>query len=147
MKKFELERVFVIDSGHRLMHHDGKCHNLHGHTYKIEVKLDGEQLGAGEMLIDFAIIKNVFKTWLDEHLDHGMILNSADTEVIELCQKNGWKHFTMHGEPTAENLSDLLFLTFMRLLDDTVQQDLCRVASVRVWETPNCCASRNRLSQ
>ena len=55
--------------GHRLLEHPGKCANLHGHTARVDVMLQSEELNSLGMVRDFSDVREVVKSWLDEHLD------------------------------------------------------------------------------
>ncbi|HBH50830.1 MAG TPA: 6-pyruvoyl tetrahydrobiopterin synthase, partial [Planctomycetaceae bacterium] len=64
--------------GHRLLNYEGKCRNLHGHNGRLEILLVGEKLDSRGMLLDFGDIKRLLKTWIDDHLDHKMLLCRED---------------------------------------------------------------------
>ncbi|MBI3999869.1 MAG: 6-carboxytetrahydropterin synthase, partial [Candidatus Omnitrophica bacterium] len=60
--------------GHRLMDYDGACRHLHGHNGKVEVELEREKLDERGMVVDFSEIRSVIKNWIDQTLDHTMLL-------------------------------------------------------------------------
>ena len=60
------------------------------------------------MVLDFSDIKRVVQTWIDENLDHRMILNQADP-VVPLLQEIGEPLYLVDANPTAENISELIF--------------------------------------
>jgi len=124
-------RVIEFDAAHRVMEHESKCRNLHGHRYKIELTVAGELDSLGRV-IDFGVMKSVFGGWVDQNLDHGCILFDADEDVAKLCEENGWRFFLMDSNPTAENLAELLFEKAKELLPDLT------VVRLRLYETPNC---------
>jgi 6-pyruvoyltetrahydropterin/6-carboxytetrahydropterin synthase len=135
----EVSRKVEIDTGHRLYHHDWKCKNPHGHRYKIELTVGG--LVNEEMMIaDFGKLKDLMWDVLDEDIDHGMLLNEKDEEFIQLCQEKGWRHRTMKGDPTVENIADWLFDQFEEKANDEMEMYRARwrILSLKVWETPNC---------
>jgi 6-pyruvoyltetrahydropterin/6-carboxytetrahydropterin synthase len=95
------------------------------------VTLQGPELDQLGMLWDFAKIKQTLGQWIDDHLDHKMILNRADPLVGPL-QAGGEPIFVMDENPTAENIARLIF---------RVARDLgLPVVSVKLWETPDCSA-------
>lgn len=81
---FELRKTFTFEASHRLLHHDGKCANLHGHSYKLTVELFGDHLqraGAEtNMLIDFQNVSSSVKKLVKSHLDHRHLNESLDTD-------------------------------------------------------------------
>lgn len=128
-------RKIEFDAGHRLVGHESKCRNLHGHRYVAEIEVGAEDLDEVGRVIDFGVVKQLVGGWVDEHWDHGMLINVEDKELVELCRKSGWKHYVMCSEPTAENLVVDLFARAVRELPLYV-----KVLSVRLYETPNCWA-------
>ena len=69
---FKISKEFSFDMAHLLDGHDGKCQNLHGHTYKLQVEISGDLYESGAkkaMVIDFSDLKSIVKkTILDPHL-------------------------------------------------------------------------------
>ena len=75
---FEIAKEINFCYGHRLLNYDGKCRFFHGHNGKVEVRLQSDRLDAKGMVRDFGEIKQVLQTWLDQTLDHRMILHEKD---------------------------------------------------------------------
>lgn len=125
-------KLFKFDAGHRLMHHGGKCSNLHGHEYKLEISLKGEVDDTSGFVIDFSIIKKIVSPLID-YFDHAMVLNENDVEVINLCKKNSWKMFILPNEPTAENIG----LYFKKVVDKSLFDKGYKLepCTVKIWET------------
>ena len=128
-------RKLEFDSGHRLVNHEGKCAHPHGHRYVAEVTCEA-QLDKIGRVIDFSVIKRHVGTWIDDHLDHAMIINRADANLLQLHVDEGWRHFVMDVNPTAENLAELIYQKAAELLRDYP----IKVTHVRIYETPNCWA-------
>ncbi len=120
------------------MLHESKCRNLHGHRYVVELTVQAESLDSLGRVIDFSALKGIVGAWIDEQWDHGFIGHEDDTALVEMCRREGWKVYTIPGNPTAENMA--LYLREM------AQELLARadtgidVSSVRLYETPNCWA-------
>lgn len=114
--------------GHRLLNYDGKCRHLHGHNGQVDIELQGEKLDDRGMLTDFGEIKSVMKKWIDENLDHRMILRRDDPAVESLLDQNE-PLFLIDENPTAETLARLIF-------DETQRQGF-PVVRVVLWETPD----------
>ena len=62
-------REFYFDSAHYIRHYKGKCEQLHGHTYKLEIVIEGDVKKDG-MIVDFAKMKEIVETAVIEKLDH-----------------------------------------------------------------------------
>lgn len=138
-------RKVEIDTGHRLYHHDWKCQNPHGHRYKIELTIGG-LINSEKMVADFGDLKDLMWGVLDNDIDHGMLLNKKDEEFIELCEKKGWRHRVMDGDPTVENIADWLWDQFEEYADRDMEmyRTRWRIIEIKVWETPNCSVSIRR---
>lgn len=136
MAKHPVTRRLEFDAGHRLLGHESKCANYHGHRYVVEVTCtEDEVLDRIGRVIDFSVIKSVLGGWLDEHWDHGMLLQEGDP-MIRLCESEGTKHFVLVTPPTAEEMSAFLFILAANLL----RPHLVNVVKLRLYETPNCWA-------
>lgn len=142
----------AFDAGHRVMHQRFKCANLHGHTYIYELHLafaDVERIGYA---LDFSEVKRIACAWVDERLDHAMLANPRDIEIIELCRRSGWKLYEMQlggmdgdQNPTAENIAKEIWYAAHTLLVGPAN-DMLRVKEVRLWETPNCSVTATSAS-
>ena len=133
-----ITRKFEFDSGHRVMRHESKCRNIHGHRYVAEITVQSEELDELGRVVDFGVLKKVIGSWIDTYLDHCYIANPKDP-AISLLVTEDWKFYTMpqcRPNPTAENLAEELGVRSIELLDGTGLE----VYSVRLFETPNCWA-------
>lgn len=130
-----ITRRIEFDAAHRVMEHESKCRNLHGHRYAVEITCTGELDKLGR-IVDFSAIKERVGGWIDRELDHGTLLNLRDCDLIELCVANEWKHYVFAENPTAENIAEQLFHIATQLLEPLA----IKVTRVRVYETPNCWA-------
>lgn len=131
-------RRFTFDAGHRVYGHESKCASIHGHTYTVEVTVTSDDLDKIGRVIDFSVVKDVCGSWIDENLDHGMLLYAGDPLLKQWATGFGddqdHKYYLMDSNPTAENIAKLLFENFDRFL----YAYGVRVTKVVVWETPNC---------
>ncbi len=118
--------------GHRLLNYDGQCRHLHGHNARVEVDLVADTLDERGMVVDFSDMKRQIKTWIDENLDHRMLLNRQDP-ILPVLQERGEEHYVMDQNPTAENIARLIF--------EQVRARGLPVIEVRLWETPSSYAS------
>jgi len=129
---YRVTREIHFCYGHRLLDYDGKCRHLHGHNGKAVITLEAPELDSRGMLVDFSDIKNEVQLWIDENLDHNLLLRSDDP-ILPVLQAKGERVFVMDRNPTAENIAKLIF-------DRTIQSGL-PVVEVRLWETEHCHAA------
>ena len=118
--------------GHRLLNYDGKCRHLHGHNGKAVITLEAKQLDALGMVVDFSRLKRVVGGWIDEALDHKMLLH-RDDPVLAYLRAQGEPVFVMDVNPTAENIAKLIY--------DYAAAQGFPVVEVQLWETDACQAS------
>ena len=131
-------RRIRFNAGHRLLGHEGKCANFHGHNYVCDVFVSGTAVDDVGRLIDFAELKSLLKGWIDEHWDHGFVLSEADENGIAAIRMvEPTKYYLLPDNPTAENMARYL-------LESVCPQLLAPydVTAVRVdlWETEETCA-------
>lgn len=130
-----VSRSFTFDAAHMLDTHDGKCKNLHGHTYRLEVCVKGDLIKQGPkagMVIDFADLKSIVNAEIIDRLDHALLYdetNPQESELASLLQKWQRKTYAFSGRTTAENMS-------VHIYDKLVSVGLM-VDYVRLYETPS----------
>lgn len=129
---FQVSREIDFCYGHRLLNYEGKCRNLHGHNGRAVITIESEQLDHRGMVLDFSDIKKVVSTWIDDHLDHRMILHRDDPAVPFLKDLKEPLHL-IETNPTAENIA--------RLIYEFTQSQGFPVINVQLWETPHCYAT------
>jgi 6-pyruvoyltetrahydropterin/6-carboxytetrahydropterin synthase len=129
---FRVAREIDFCYGHRLLNYPGKCRHLHGHNGHAVVTFEGADLDPRGMVLDFTHIKQTINRWVDDHLDHRMLLH-RDDPIVPLLQQQEEPLFLMDVNPTAENIAKLIY-------DFAAEQGL-PVVEVRLWETPKCFAS------
>ena len=106
-----LIKEFAFDAAHNLIHYHGKCERLHGHTYKLVVKLKGTP-GPEDMVYDFTQLKTLVKEQVLVDFDHRYI-----NDFIE--------------QPTAENIAVYIW----NKLEPLVRTETARLYEIEVWET------------
>src|SRR2546423_14123790 len=97
---YRVTREITFCYGHRLLNYDGKCRHLHGHNGKAVLTFETTALDNLGMVLDFSQIKQVVSKWIDEHLDHRMVLHKDDPFLPFLRQHNE-PVFVMSVNPTA----------------------------------------------
>ncbi len=129
---YRVTREIEFCYGHRLLNYEGKCRHLHGHNGRAVVVLEAPALDARGMLVDFTDIKRHVQRWIDENLDHNLLLR-RDDPLLPLLQDRGERVFVMEANPTAENIARLIY-------EKTAEAGL-PVVEVILWETENCYAA------
>ena len=129
---FSVTREISFCYGHRLLDYSGKCRHLHGHNGRAVLTLEAPQLDALGMVMDFTRIKRVVSTWIDETLDHRMLLHRDDPALPFLRQQNE-PVFVLDVNPTAESIARLIF--------DFAAAQGFPVVEVKLWETVSCFAT------
>ncbi len=134
-----LTKQFSFEMAHALPAYEGKCHNIHGHSYKLFVTVEGlplQQQGASTdgMVLDFGTIKQIVNQTIIERFDHALVLPRM--EGAELCLGNySAKLIVVDFQPTTENL----LLHFAQLLQGQFPQG-ARLSSLKLFETESSCA-------
>ena len=134
---YYLKTSAAFDSAHFLSGYNGKCANIHGHRWTIEVKIASDKLTeSGEkrgMMIDFSDLKSAVKSLADEY-DHALIYEKGSLKIATLAALNdeGFRLIEVPFRPTAECFAECFFHA---LTDKGLP-----VFSVTVYETPDNCA-------
>ena len=119
---FEVTVEETFAAGHALRNYHGKCENVHGHNYRVQVTLEGERLDDTGLLVDFVHLKKVLNRIIDT-MDHQFLNEVAPFDRIN---------------PSAENMAKYIF----EELDKGLEPDTpARLATVRLWETDTCSAT------
>ena len=120
-KFFELKVRGSFAAAHNLKDFRGKCENLHGHNWKVEVVLRGTSLEANGILVDFGEVKAATREALEE-VDHKYL-----NELPFFSQNN----------PSSENIARFLF----EKLSSKLNTETTRIYSVSAWESDDACAT------
>ncbi|HKF56254.1 MAG TPA: 6-carboxytetrahydropterin synthase QueD [Blastocatellia bacterium] len=111
-----------FSAAHALRGYRGKCENLHGHNWKVEVYVRGAQLDEIGMLVDFKDLKEATRGVMT-YLDH--------------LNLNELKPFDNELNPSSEHLAGFI----LHKVAERINSDRVKVYKVRVWETPSTCAT------
>jgi 6-pyruvoyltetrahydropterin/6-carboxytetrahydropterin synthase len=128
MQRFQVTKVLEFAYGHRLLDYEGKCRHLHGHNGVLEVDIDSDALDKLGMVIDFGEVNDIIKTWVNDNLDHRMLLCKKDP-IVPVLQSMDEPMFLMDENPTAENIAKTIWLA--------ARSAGLKVSEVRLWETGN----------
>lgn len=133
-----LKTEAAFDSAHFLSGYNGKCSNLHGHRWKIEIEISSEKLVAdGQcrgMIVDFGDLKSDLKVLADS-FDHAFIYEkgSLKAETVAALNSENFRLIEVDFRPTAENFAEYFY--------NVMQDKGYNVRTLTVYETPNNCAS------
>lgn len=125
--KIAVEETF--DAAHRLFEYDGKCVNIHGHTYKVRAVVEGEVQDESGMVLDFGRLKGALRG-LVEYFDHALILEKNDP-LADVLAEAGVHVVVLRDRPTAELLALDLKYGLEHKLNVAAEN-----ITVRVHETP-----------
>jgi len=109
MGKIRLTKIFHFDTGHALAGYDGKCRNVHGHSYTLEVTVMGEPITDPDhvkfgMVIDFGDLKEIVKKYVIDDYDHALVLNKKTVykEIGDFLLERGHHILLVDFQPTGE---------------------------------------------
>lgn len=114
---FELKVESSFSAAHHLLNYEGECENQHGHNWKVEAFVKGDELNKSNLLIDFKVLKKELNKVLD-------ILDHSDINELEEFK---------NVSPSSEIISKYIY----KKLKTVIPQ----VSKISVWETVNSCAS------
>jgi len=144
MAKIRLTKIFRFEMAHALWNYDGKCRNIHGHSYRLEVTVIGEPMNnpghpKDGMVMDFGDLKRIVNEYIIDRHDHFLTINanSPHNEVeyekfgFELIQRKQY-------QPTSENM----VLEFVEILKTHLPKHI-KLYSLRLYETADSYAEWN----
>ena len=137
MSLIKVTKEFVFDAAHRIPGHLGKCKNIHGHTYRVQVTVGMplcEFKQSEGMVMDFGDLSQVVRPII-EAMDHALIISEDDEHLLSIVPEEQ-KRMIMHGPPTAENMAIDIGLGLEGFLASGRPGPQISLCSVRVWETP-----------
>ncbi|HPN39197.1 MAG TPA: 6-carboxytetrahydropterin synthase [Melioribacteraceae bacterium] len=130
----KVSKEYKWEMGHKLMFHEGKCNNLHGHSYKARIELSGN-LDKNGMVLDFFIIDSMMNKILDV-LDHSFLVYKGDTNLLNLLNQLNFKHLVFDTECTSENI--VLYL--LKQVKDFGLPKNIKSVKIAVYETEDAYA-------
>jgi 6-pyruvoyltetrahydropterin/6-carboxytetrahydropterin synthase len=119
---FEVTIEESFSSGHALRNYKGKCENVHGHNYRCQVTLEGDELDSIGLLVDFVELKRVVHSVLDR-MDHQWLNDFPPFDILN---------------PSAENIARYIYREVKHGL---ATRDGVRIGLVKLWETDTASAS------
>ena len=116
---FEVTVEQTFAAGHALREYKGKCENVHGHNYRVQVTVEGERLNRIGLLVDFVELKRVVREIIG-YLDHQFINDLEPFTVIN---------------PSAENMAKFFYDEVTRRMDLVGAETPARISQLKIWET------------
>ncbi|WP_339060327.1 6-carboxytetrahydropterin synthase QueD [Tepidibacillus marianensis] len=132
-----LKAEHSFDSAHFLANYEGKCGNIHGHRWKVEIEVQSEALVSGGqldgMVIDFGFLKRDLKSIVD-YYDHSLIIQQGTMreETLRCLKEDGFSIKEVNFRSTAENFAAFFYRT--------MKEKGYNVKRATVYETPTNCA-------
>ncbi len=137
MSKIRITKQFSFETGHALYGYDGKCRNVHGHSYKLSVTVIGSPISESDnvkfgMVIDFTDLKNIVKEEIVDVFDHATVFNK-NTPHVELAHElstRGHSVLLVNYQPTSE----MMVIDFAEKIKQRLPKSIS-LYSLRLQET------------
>jgi len=137
MSNIRITKQFTFETGHALYGYDGKCKNVHGHSYKLSVTVIGQPIADTSnakfgMVIDFGDLKKIVKEEIVDQFDHATVFNK-NTPHVELAKElmlRGHHVILVDYQPTSENM----VIDFAQKITSRLPKNI-KLHSLRLQET------------
>lgn len=116
---YKVKVVSEFSAGHFLRGYKGRCENIHGHNWKVEVVVSSSELDSSGLVMDFTELRSKLNKVI-EKLDH-KLLNDLD--------------YFKSNNPTSEVIAYYIFRRLKEMIPSS-----CRLEEIRVWEKESSCA-------
>jgi 6-pyruvoyltetrahydropterin/6-carboxytetrahydropterin synthase len=137
MSKIRITKQFSFETGHALYGYDGKCKNVHGHSYKLSVTVIGTPITDTAnvkygMVIDFSDLKKIVREEIVDLFDHATVFNknTPHVELAEELKNRGHHVILVNYQPTSENM----VIDFAKKIIDRLP-DSIHLHSLKLQET------------
>tara|TARA_B100000508_G_C11275950_1_gene188053 strand:+ start:26 stop:475 length:450 start_codon:yes stop_codon:yes gene_type:complete len=137
MSTIRITKQFSFETGHALYGYDGKCRNVHGHSYKLSVTVIGSPIQDSNhvkfgMVIDFGDLKKIVKEEIVDVFDHATVFNK-NTPHVELAQElkdRGHHVLLVDYQPTSE----MMVIDFSKKIQERLPNHI-KLHSLKLQET------------
>ena len=137
MSNIRITKQFSFETGHALYGYDGKCKNVHGHSYKLSVTVMGQPITDTSnvkygMVIDFTDLKNIVKEEIVDVFDHATVFNknTPHVELAKELQDRGHHVILVDYQPTSE----MMVIDFAEKIKNRLPEKI-KLHSIRLQET------------
>ena len=142
MSDIRITKQFSFETGHALYGYDGKCRNIHGHSYKLSVTVNGTPINDTDnvkygMVIDSSDLKKIVKEEIVNEFDHATVFNK-NTPHVELAKElkdRGHHVLLVDYQPTSE----MMVIDFAEKIKNRLPNNI-RLHSLKLQETATCYA-------
>ena len=128
MSKIQITKMFTFETGHALYGYDGKCRNVHGHSYKLSVTVNGVPIDDPNhvkygMVIDFTDLKKIVKEEVVDVFDHATVFNknTPHVELAKELESRGHNVLLVDYQPTSEMMIIDFAEKIKRRLPETIE--------------------------
>ncbi len=137
MDRIRITKQFFFETGHALYGYDGKCKNVHGHSYNLAVTVIGKPISdSGNvkygMVIDFGDLKAIVKQEIVDKFDHTTVFNknTPHIELAEELSKRGHNVMLVNYQPTSE----MMLVDFAKRIQKNLPKEIA-LYSLKLQET------------
>ena len=137
MSNIRITKQFSFETGHALYGYDGKCKNVHGHSYKLSVTVIGQPISDNSnvkfgMVIDFSDLKKIVKEEIVDIFDHATVFykNTPHVELAAELESRGHHVILVDYQPTSENM----VTDFAKKIKNRLPADI-KLHSLKLQET------------
>lgn len=137
MSKIRITKQFSFETGHALYGYDGKCKNVHGHSYKLSVTVIGKPISDNTnvkygMVIDFTDLKKIVKSEIVDVFDHATVFNknTPHVELAKVLEQRGHNILLVDYQPTSE----MMVIDFSKKIKKHLPENI-KLHSIKLQET------------
>ena len=137
MSNIRITKQFSFETGHALYGYDGKCKNVHGHSYKLSVTVIGEPIADNKnvkygMVIDFGDLKKIIKAEIVDVFDHSTVFNknTPHVELAKELEQRGHNILLVDYQPTSE----MMVIDFSKKIKKHLPENI-KLHSIKLQET------------
>ena len=134
-KLVRVTREEEFEAAHLLPGYNGGCKNLHGHSYKIKVTVEGPRNKGWGMVLDFKQLKKIIKEVVPDHKFLAYVEDEIAMQIVSILYQNNLDYVLFDFDTTAENMVGYFAARIQDELDKLY--DDVRVVKIRLWETTN----------
>jgi len=137
MSNIRITKQFSFETGHALYGYDGKCKNVHGHSYKLSVTVIGKPIADNTnvkygMVIDFGDLKKIIKAEIVDVFDHATVFNknTPHVELAKELEQRGHNILLVDYQPTSE----MMVIDFSKKIKKHLPENI-KLHSIKLQET------------
>ncbi len=127
-----------MEMAHRLSHDDSpiKCQSIHGHSWWATVTIAGAAVDHAGMLVEFGAFKKAWRAFLDDHLDHHLVVRRGDPVALAIHEVQPDARIQwLDVDPTTENLAKWIFEQSQRILQEVAPDKGVHIQRLHLKET------------